>query len=91
MQTLSGDSEVWGFGDGQDLAGNLSGGGFAELVDVDGEDVSNEEEIGGVAVGSGHGVAVDVVEGSVDENGRAGGSLGKGERGDSVDGVTSVG
>ena len=39
---------------------------LAQLIDVFGEDVGNEEHVGWVGVGSGDGVGIDAVEGCID-------------------------
>lgn len=69
----------------------VSGG--AEGVDVDGENIGDEVDVGGVGVGSGQGEGVDVVESTIDEDGGAGGVdvLGQVEGSHTINGVSSIG
>ena len=77
--------------DCEDLAGQEGiVSGLAELIDVFGEDVGNEEHVGWVGIGSGDGVGVDAVKGGVDLEGGASGSLGDVEVGDTIDGVSGI-
>ena len=94
LNTLGGDGEVTLLAHCVGWFEESAAGGCwdAEFINVDGEDVGLEEEVGGVGVGGGDGEGVDGVEGGVDRNGGAGGVAGFGdeELSDTVDGIAGV-
>ena len=67
LQTLGWNCEETLLSDCEDLTGQKSVvSRLAQLIDVFGEDVGNEEHVGWVGVGSGDGVGIDAVEGCID-------------------------
>ncbi len=93
LEGLGGNGEEALLSDNQHLSFELTAiSGSAENIDVDGEDVSNEEETGGAGVGCCDCISVDVVESGVDDHSCAGSSISfrKHKLSDTVDSIAGI-